>query len=62
MNRPEPDGLVSPHGGAGDHNTVRIRRVMDSIDVFECLHLGVNSGGGGGPGCAQTGILAVPDQ
>ena len=39
---------------------VCLRHVVDCIGVFERLHLGVDIGGGGGPGGAHTGIIPVP--
>ena len=56
----EPDGVGAPHGGAGDHGMVRLRRVVDRIAVFERLNLGANRGGGGGTGGVLTGIIPVP--
>ena len=62
LDRPEPDGVGSPNGGVGDHDTVRLRRVLDRVSVFEHLHLGVDGGIRGGPGGAHTGLVPIPDR
>ena len=51
MYRPEPDGVGAPHGGAGDHDTVLLQRVV-----------GVDGGSGGVTGGTHTGLIPITDQ
>ena len=54
--------MIACHTGAGDHKKVCLRRVVDRIEVFERLHLGVDGSGIGGPRGVHTGLLPVLDR